>query len=118
MFSKLFPTRWITSSWSNPLRTLRTHVLDYDNTSRGRSVVVQNRSVALAYNRLREILNESNVRETVRYQQFFERKHDKKRRLKNERRFRQYLVFMEKNIQRSAQLRKQTLTEKSNYVPI
>ncbi len=112
-------TRTTVSLVRTSTRSFKTHILNHDNMSRGRSVVVNNNNgVAQAYAKLRDILNESKVRETVRYQQYFERKHDLKRRKKNEALFRHYLVFMQKNIKRANDLKKKNQIEQNNYEPI
>jgi hypothetical protein len=66
-------------------------------SSVGRSIFV-NWSVAHAYMELRNVLQESKVRETVRHQMWFESKHDKRRRKRKEAEWRMYKIYMKEQI--------------------
>ena len=89
----------------------RAHVLNLQDTvSRGRSIAVPaKRDVGgdlAAYARLRNILNESKIRDIVRSQSRHERKHDEKRRKKKEKLFNEYLGFMKKKIDLAYELKR------------
>jgi hypothetical protein len=67
-------------------------------------VAIQRSSVAAAYSKLRNILQESKVRETVKFQERFERRHDKKKRKRNAAEWRQYMAFLKKQVQMAKDL--------------
>ena len=90
----------------------RAHVLNQtDGVSRGRSIAVLSKRDSggelAAYARLRNVLNESKVRDIVRSQARHERKHDEKRRKKKEKVFNEYLQFMKKKIDMAYELKRQ-----------
>ncbi|KAJ3276237.1 hypothetical protein HDV01_005685 [Terramyces sp. JEL0728] len=82
--------------------------------SLGRSVIVD-KNVNQAYNELRNILNESNVRKVVRSQQRFESFHDKKKRLRKERDWGVYLAAVKKNVKVALHMKQRSADEKQNY---
>ena len=90
----------------------RAHVLNLqDSLSRGRSIAVPTKRESgggelAAYARLRNVLNESKVRDIVRAQSRHERKHDEKRRKKKEKLFNEYLQFMKKKIEMAYELKR------------
>lgn len=93
-----------------PARFFKSHrIQNFTNT--GRSVTVKGSNVVGAYAQLRDILNESKVRDVVRAQQRHERTHDKKRRIKKQRLFDDYLGFMKKKVELAYDLKRKTEQE-------
>jgi len=89
------------------IRTFKSHTAS-NSTNTGRSVVVRGTNVVGAYSQLRDILNESKVRDVVRAQQRHERIHDKKRRIKKQILFDDYLRFMKKKVELAYDLKRKT----------
>ncbi|TPX33100.1 hypothetical protein SmJEL517_g03919 [Synchytrium microbalum] len=83
--------------------------------SRGRSVAVKSNSVTQAYYKLKSILDESKVRQTVRYQERFERKHDRKRRKLGETHWRKYMSYVKGSVKKAWSLKRRTLLEEQTY---
>ncbi|KAJ3045581.1 hypothetical protein HDV00_009238 [Rhizophlyctis rosea] len=102
-------------------RTYRAHTWFKDPIAgmgvqnRGRSVVVGGgRSAIIAYTRLKDILEESNVRATVRRQERFERNHDKKRRKRGEKEFRMYLDHVRDEVKKAWDLRQREEADRNH----
>ncbi len=79
------------------IRNYRKHNWQYSEQDLGRSVKVTgnpNRAYAL----LRDIVNESNIRQTVRAQSRFESKPDKRRRRRKEMDWNRYLNGIKRNV--------------------
>lgn len=91
-------------------RNYKAHTV-FNSGITGRSVPVKGRNVAGAYAQLREILSESKVRDVVRAQERHERVHDKKRRIKKQKLFDDYLVFMKKKVELAFDLKRRTEQE-------
>ncbi|KAJ3394528.1 Flap-structured DNA-binding and RNA-binding protein [Lobulomyces angularis] len=87
-------------------RGYRGHISDNRDFSLGRSIKVKGTNITQAYFDLKRVLEESKVRETVRYQERFERPTDKRRRKKKESNFRQYMKHMKKQITLAHDLKK------------
>ena len=64
----------------------------------GRSVTVSRNTPAIAYARLKVILDESKVRQTVRAQERFERKTDRRRRKRDEREWKAYMKVVKQRV--------------------
>ncbi|KAI9366908.1 hypothetical protein DFJ73DRAFT_772056 [Zopfochytrium polystomum] len=97
-------------------RAYRSHMAPRSNTEpHGRSVPVSGKGVAMAYFRLREILNESEVRQTVRYQERFERNHDRMRRKRREADWRVYMAHVKKQVGLAKELDLRKRIARKNY---
>ncbi|KAI9332663.1 hypothetical protein BDR26DRAFT_869121 [Obelidium mucronatum] len=94
----------------------RPQLLTYRNV--GRSVPVRGLSPALAYFQLKEILAESKVRETVRFQEWFESKPDKRRRKRKEADWRKYLEHVKQQVVLAQDLAWREKVDKQNYIDI
>ncbi|TPX75539.1 hypothetical protein CcCBS67573_g03208 [Chytriomyces confervae] len=116
MFSMVMPTLASTAINSMQTRSYRPHtppMLSFKNT--GRSVPVRGLSASFAYFQLKEILNESKVRETVRFNEWHERKHDKKRRKRKQADWRKYLEFVKEQVVLAKDLDKRSRIQYANY---
>ncbi len=110
MFSRPFPFFSISPLFHRPscavvvnsmnaIRHYKAHLPGALSKSCGRSVVCRTvNNPSTAYNELRSILKDANVRQTVRYQERFERPTDMRRRKKKESKFRIYMAHMKKQI--------------------
>ncbi|KAJ3152424.1 hypothetical protein HDU86_005604 [Geranomyces michiganensis] len=84
----------------------------------GRSVMTYADKAAQAYFRLRDVVQESRLRETVRTQERFERNCDKRRRKKKEKQWRTYIRVVKKRVQVAWDLKNRTLRQKEVYEDI
>ena len=86
----------------------------FSDSDVGRSFRVTSNS-NFAFKSLRDLLNESNLRQTVRLQQRFESKPDKRRRKRKENDWRLYLEGVKRNVKKALDLKTRTQEESKNY---
>ena len=96
------------------VRTYRKHVWMFSDEDQGRAFRVSGNS-NFAYKSLRDLLNESNLRQTVRQQQRFESKPDKRRRKRKEGDWRLYLEGVKRNVRKALDLKDKTEEERKHY---
>ncbi|KAJ3293428.1 hypothetical protein HK104_004463 [Borealophlyctis nickersoniae] len=84
----------------------------------GRSVAVKGGNPLQAWNRLRQILDESKIRETAKRQERFERNHDKKRRRAREIEWRWVKLKVSEQVKMAYDLKRRMEQEKANYKDI
>jgi hypothetical protein len=103
-------------------RTFKTHIPDTLHSSYGRSVTCNNgstsTSIVFAASNLRRILAGGRVRETVRAQARFERNHDRKRRLRQERDWATYLRHVRTRVQEAWDMKKSSDLARRHYQDI
>ncbi|KAJ3017624.1 hypothetical protein HKX48_003448 [Thoreauomyces humboldtii] len=119
-----FPTTLSSSSSSSPFplqhsqsRGYKPHTWDKEDRfgDRGRSVRCVGDRATQAYFRLRDIVQESKLREQVRLQERFERNPEKRRRKRKEKEWRTYMKVVKKRVQIAFDLKKRTAIERENY---
>ncbi|KAJ3285848.1 hypothetical protein HDU79_006986 [Rhizoclosmatium sp. JEL0117] len=75
-------------------------------------------SPSFAYFQLKEILTESKVRETVRYQEWHESKPDKRRRKRKQADWRKYMEHVKSQVVLAKDLALREKIDRKNYVDI
>ncbi|KAI8821383.1 uncharacterized protein EV422DRAFT_506071 [Fimicolochytrium jonesii] len=114
--SPLPPTSTSSPALLSQRRTYRPHTTAED--SQGRSIRTIPDRPTQAYARLRDVIQESRLRETVRAQERFERNPDRKRRKRKEKEWRLYLAHVRKKVQIAFHLKTRSALEKQNYKDI
>ncbi|KAI8617010.1 hypothetical protein BC830DRAFT_145983 [Chytriomyces sp. MP71] len=106
--------------WSyQQVRPYRPHTPpQHPEKSFGRSVPVRGYSPAFAYFQLKDILVQSKVRETVRYQEWHESNPEKRRRKRKQADWRSYMEFVKKQVVLAKDLAKREKLERENYKDI
>ncbi|KAI8591280.1 hypothetical protein BDZ88DRAFT_412000 [Geranomyces variabilis] len=108
--------------WPAPLqaRAYRRHTFEtlVHEGGSGRSVMTYADKAAQAYFRLRDVVQESRLRETVRAQERFERNSDKRRRKKKEKQWKAYMRVVRKRVQVAWDLKNRTARQKEVYEDI
>jgi ribosomal protein S21 len=110
-------------------RGFRAHICDDKIYSFGRSIIVRNQNVTSvfplhrlinpqAYSQLKNVLVESKLRETVKYQERFERPTDKRKRKKNEGIYNRFLDYKRRQIRKAYALNDKEKIDAENYVQI
>ncbi|KAJ3110246.1 hypothetical protein HDU96_006771 [Phlyctochytrium bullatum] len=99
-------------------RGYKVHMYPKSGREHGRSVAVGGMSLSMAYRKLRDVLSESRVRETVRYQERFERNHDKKRRKRKQAEWRKYLTHVKTQVTKAKDLSFRNYIERKTYIDI
>ncbi|KAI8842558.1 peptidase family S49-domain-containing protein [Chytridium lagenaria] len=89
---------------STAIRFYRVHPNPKPETSQGRSVSAHGIPVSMAYFKLKSVLQESRVRDVARYQERFERNHDKKRRKTKQAEWRKYLAHVKSQVSKAKDL--------------
>ncbi|KAJ3218196.1 hypothetical protein HDU67_006458 [Dinochytrium kinnereticum] len=74
--------------------------------------------VTAAYFKLKTVLQESRVREMARYQERFERNHDRKRRKQKQAEWRKYLAFVKSQVSEAKDLSFRAYLERKTYQDI
>ena len=89
------------------IQSYRKHPETASHDSRGRSVsVTRNTTVSSAYYKLKSVLDESKVRTLVKYQERFERRHDRRRRKLQETHWRKYMNYVKGEVKQAWSLKK------------
>ncbi|KAI9209112.1 uncharacterized protein BJ171DRAFT_175427, partial [Polychytrium aggregatum] len=78
-------------------------------------VVSENGNPNAAYSNFKNLIRTLKIRETVKYQERFERNHDKGRRIRKQKEWDKYIEYARKQVQLAIQLKVRTKIEKKNY---
>jgi hypothetical protein len=94
-----------TSSFQQ-LRFYKKHLWDSIYKTSGRSVVVPFNNPMLAYAKLKQVLNDSKLRELVQGQERFEKPHDKRRRKRKEAEWKMYMAHVKSSCEKAMELKR------------
>jgi ribosomal protein S21 len=86
--------------------------MDTIQRSAGRSILVMNNSPIQAWATLKNIIQKSNLRSTIKAQERFEKPHDMRRRKKRERLWRVYRQHVDEMVRKAISLKKSHELEK------
>ncbi|KAJ3104191.1 hypothetical protein HDU97_009446 [Phlyctochytrium planicorne] len=96
-------------------RSYKVHPSPLPGKHIGRSISAEKLAIPTAYFRLKSVLQESRIREIARYQERFERNHDRKRRKQKQAEWRQYMEHVKSQVTLAKDLSFRTYLERKNY---
>lgn len=100
------------------IRSYRAHICDDKVFSMGRSILVRNTTINGAYRNLKNVLQDSKLRQVSKYQETFERPTDRRLRKKKEGIYNRFLDYKRRQVRKAYQLEEENRIANKEYEQI